>query len=80
MNQLKLSTIEKVLAEAYPMKSKATLNSQSVKFFGTELECYKLAFEHRTKDIEIYICYTECRWCVEFKDWFTKEDAENMIP
>ena len=71
--------LAKALTEEYKMEAIVRPLGSDVTFFGTELECYKIAYNMRAMG-EAVVCYSEDlkSWACTFPYWFDIDFAARI--
>jgi hypothetical protein len=70
--------LQKSLTNEYKLKSKVYPLGQDVTFFGTELECYKLAYKMKSKENRVEYSENLKTWFVSFPYWFDVEFSQKI--
>ena len=73
----KKETLESKLKKEYKMN--AEIMGADVFFFGSELECYKLAYRFKNKENEVKYSENLKTWFVYFSKWFSDEFSRSII-
>ena len=68
--------LEASLKEEYKMNCRCYVYSTDVAFFGSELECYRLAYILKDKKTNVEFSKSVNSWVVTIDDFFTVEFAE----
>jgi hypothetical protein len=72
------TSIEQKLTKEYKMESKVYPLGQDVVFFGSELECYKLAYKMKNKKNRVAYSENLKTWFVSFPQWFSVEFSQKI--
>lgn len=72
------SYLNQELTKEYNMQAITTPLSQTVTYLGTELQCYKLAYQFNNKQSYIKYCDDNKSWAITIVDWFQLDYARGI--
>jgi len=72
------SKIKSELFNEYQMECNVFPLTEAVVFFGSELECLRMAYRFKNKESKVSYSTNLSKWYVSFPDWFTVEFAQKI--
>ena len=71
-------TLQKKLRQEYKMENSVYALGQDVTFYGTELECYKMAYKFKNKKNTVAYSKNLKTWYVCFSEWFSVDFSQKI--
>lgn len=77
--KIKAKVLAEQLKNEYGMECSCFAYGQDVYFYGSELDCFKMAFKHKAKESDVAYSENLKTWYVEFPKWFDLPFSQNII-
>ena len=67
------------LSNEYKMEARVYPLGQDVVFFGSELDCYKMAHKFQNKESKVSYSENLQTWFVSFPEWFDVDFSQKIV-
>ena len=71
--------LQDALQKEFGLENKVFELGTDVVFFGSELDCYRLAYKMKCKENQVRYSKARDTWCISFPTWFSPEFSQKIV-